>query len=106
MSRAALWAIIFGGMLVTYAIRLSFIALVPQERLPSLFRRGLTYVPHAVLAAIILPALVRPDGPIDLSFGNARLIAGTLAALIAWRFRNIWLTILVGMAVLLILTVF
>ena len=104
MSRAALWAIILGGMLVTYATRLSFVVLLPHERLPSLFRRSLTYVPPAVLAAIMLPEMTRPTGALDLSLGNYRLIAGLLAALVAWRSKNTWLTILVGMAALWALT--
>lgn len=100
MSRVALWGVILGGMLVTYATRLSFVALVPHERLPPLIRRGLSYVAPAVLAALILPALTRPAGALDLSPGNHRLIAGALAALVAWRSRNIWLTILAGMVAL------
>jgi branched-subunit amino acid transport protein len=35
-----------------------------------------------------------------VSLGNARLVAGVLAILVAWRTRNIFLTILVGMGVL------
>ena len=98
-----LWAIILGGMVVTYATRLSFILLVPFEKLPDLFRRGLRFVPPAILAALILPALIRPDGPYDLSFSNHRWMAGILAALVAWRTRNTWLTIAVGMVALWVL---
>ena len=100
MSRTVLWGVILGGMLVTYATRLSFVALVPPERMPALFRRGLSYVPPTVLGAIILPELTRPAGALDLSLGNHRLVAGVLAALVAWRSGNVWLTILVGMAAL------
>ena len=82
----------------------AFVALVPHERLPPLLRRGLTYVAPAVLAAIILPELTRPGGTLDLSSGNHRLIAGTLATLVAWRSKNIWLTILVGMVALWVLS--
>ncbi|MGD8554336.1 MAG: AzlD domain-containing protein, partial [Anaerolineales bacterium] len=103
MSRLALWGIILGGTLATYATRLSFIALVPLDRLSPVFRRGLRYVPPAVLAALILPALASPEGALELSLGNHRLLAGALAALAAWRFRNTWLTIAVGMAALWIL---
>lgn len=104
MNIISLWGIIIAGMLVTYAIRLSFIALVPQERLPDLFRRSLRYVPPAVLAALITPELFRPAGPFDISLGNHRLLAGTLAAIIAWRSRNTWLTIATGMVALWLLS--
>ncbi len=94
------WLIVLGGMVTTYLIRLSFVALVPQERLPPSFRRGLSYIPSAVLAAILLPELVLTDGAIDLSLDNQRLLAGIAAALVAWRFKNTWLTIAIGMLVL------
>ncbi|NIS82257.1 MAG: AzlD domain-containing protein [Anaerolineales bacterium] len=99
-----LWGIILGGMVVTYATRLSFIALIPQERVPTLLKRSLRYVPPSVLAALILPELVRHSGSVDLSLNNHRLIAGILAALVAWRTKNTWLTIAVGMAVLWLLS--
>lgn len=103
MSNTSIWMVILGGMLATYATRLSFLVLLPHDRLPLLARRALRFVPPAVLAAIILPALVRPSGLLDLSLGNERLLAGTLAALAAWRFRNTWVTIAAGMVALWIL---
>ena len=99
MTRIDLWTIIIGGMVVTYLIRLSFIFFIPPDRMPSLFRRGLRYVPPAVLAALIAPDLMIIDGTLQLSFTNHRLIAGVLAALVAWRTRNIWLTIVSGLVI-------
>ena len=76
MSRFDLWLILAGGLLVTYATRLSFIALIPFERIPAWIQRSLRLVPSAVLAALITPELLRPGGTFDLSFGNERLLAG------------------------------
>jgi branched-subunit amino acid transport protein len=104
MSDQTLWVIVLSGMLVTYAIRLSFIALIPIAWLPPLLQRGLRFVPPAILAAIITPELLRPFGAWDLSLQNHRLLAGLLAALIAWRFRNTWLTIAAGMGALWLLS--
>ena len=87
----------------TYLTRLSFIALVGHREIPPLARRALRLVPPAVLSAIIFPELLRPAGRLDLSLGNERLLAGLLAGLVAWRTRNIFLTIGVGMAALLLL---
>jgi branched-subunit amino acid transport protein len=97
MMETKLWVIIFGGMLVTYLTRLSFILLIPLERFPEKVRSGLRFVPPAVLAALITPELFRPGGTWDLSLGNERLLAGIVAILIAWRTKNIWLTITFGM---------
>jgi branched-subunit amino acid transport protein len=103
-TRVSLWLIILGGMLVTYATRLSFIALVPYEQMPAWFRRGLRYVPPAVLAALVLPAFLMPDGIVSLSINNHRLLAGVVAMLAAWRVKNTWLTIASGMVALWLLS--
>lgn len=100
MTRPELWLVIVGGALVTFGVRLSFMALVPPDRLPAAVRRGLRLVPPAVLAAIILPGLLAPSGTLFLSVANDRLWAGLLAGLVAWRTRSTWLTIAVGMLAL------
>jgi branched-subunit amino acid transport protein len=87
----------------TFATRLSFILLLENRKIPPLVERSLRLVPPAVLSAIIFPEVLRPDGILNLSPGNPRLLAGLLAALVAWRTKNIFLTIGVGMATLLIL---
>jgi branched-subunit amino acid transport protein len=103
MSWLDLWLILIGGLVVTYATRLSFIVFIPLERMPAWIRRSLRLVPSAVLAALITPELLRPGGSLDLSFGNERLIAGGLAWLVAWRTRSAWLTIACGMLALFVL---
>ena len=97
------WLVILGMGLVTYAIRLSLIALLGRMQVPPLVQRGLRFVPPAVLSAIIFPELLRPSGALDISLNNLRLLAGVLAALVAWRTKNVLLTIAVGMAALWIL---
>lgn len=87
----------FAGLL-TFGLRLSFIALYGRLDFPAWVVRALRYVPPAVLSAIIFPELFYTDGALNLSFGNARLLAGVLAALVAWRTRSILWTILTGMA--------
>jgi branched-subunit amino acid transport protein len=104
MSAGELWLVILSGMLITYFSRLSFIAFDLDQYLPPIFRRGLRFVPIAVLAAIIGPELTLNAGRLDLTPDNHRLLAGLAAALIAWRTRNIWLTILVGIFVLWLLS--
>lgn len=99
MTSIEVWAIIVGGMLVTYGTRLSFFLLERPEILPSLFRRGLRLVAPAVLAAILAPQVLIPPGSTGLTL-SPRLPAVAVAAIIAWRSRNLWLTIGGGMLVL------
>jgi branched-subunit amino acid transport protein len=98
-----LWLVIVIGGLLTYALRLSFIAFFDQKAIPAWLQRSLRYVPPAVLSAIIFPELLLPSGTVDLSLHNTRLLAGLLAAIVAWRTRNALLTILSGMVALLLL---
>lgn len=93
------WLTIVLASLGTFVLRASF--LVVAERLvdlPPLTQRILRQIPPAVLAALVLPALVRPEGSLDL--WQPRLLAGVVAAAVSWRTRNVGLTLVVGMAVL------
>jgi branched-subunit amino acid transport protein len=87
---------------VTFATRLSFVAAEGRLAIPAWFRALLPFVPIATLTAIIAPELARPGGTWDLSLGNARLVAGLVAAAVASLTRNVLLTIAAGFAVLLL----
>lgn len=100
MADATVWLVILGGLVGTYLTRLSFILLIPPDRVPRVLHRGLKYIPPAVLSAILLPELVIQDGTLDLALSNHRLLAGIIAALVAWRMKNTWLTIASGMLAL------
>lgn len=99
-----LWLTVIVMGLVTFAIRLAPILALERFPIPQRVSQALRFVPPAVLSAIIFPALFRPeDGPLDISPGNLRLLAGLLAILVAWRTRNVLLTIAAGMGALWIL---
>lgn len=86
--------LIFGGMaLVTYFTRYAMIAILGRE-LPPLLRRWLRYVPVAVLAALVVPAALAPQGHLEVS---AHAWAALVGAVIAWRTRSMLHTILGGM---------
>lgn len=78
--------------LVTYLPRLAGLSLA-KITLPPFWTRFLQFVPVAVFAALVVPALPGGDEtPI-------RLIAAGVAALVLWRVRSLWLGLLVGMVV-------
>ena len=93
-----LWLAMIGLGLLTFLTRLSFIALLHRWQAPLIVRRALRFVPVAVLTAIIIPELVLPNGVLDIQPANPRLLAGLLAAFVAWKTRNVIWTILAGMA--------
>ena len=100
MNQITMALTILGMGLITFAIRLSLFLLPERVLLPPWLLRALRYVPAAVLSAIILPELLLPGGSLDVSLANERLLAGLLAILIAWRTRNVFLTVILGLAAL------
>lgn len=87
----------------TFALRLSFIQLSGRVKVPPLLRRALEFVPASALSALVLPALLYRDDVLDISAGNERLVAGVIAALVAWRTGSFLYTVVAGMAALWIL---
>jgi branched-subunit amino acid transport protein len=99
---STVWVAIVASGIGTYAMRASFIVFAHRlADVPPSVQRVLRQIPAAALASIVGPALLRPHGEIDLFQG--RFVAGTAAALVAWRTRNIALTLVVGMAVLMLI---
>lgn len=88
---------LLGMALVTFGVRYPVLALVSRIHLPDPIMSALKFVPPAVLSAIILPEVVMPDGSLALSIDNANLVASIVAILIAWRTKNLLLTIVLGM---------
>jgi len=86
----------------TFLLRFSFLYLFEHlSEVPQGVERALRFVPAAVLAALVVPAVVHADGSPAVSVGNERLLAAGVAAAVAWRTENILATIVVGMAALL-----
>ncbi len=94
----AIWLMLFGIGVATYAMRLSFLVGISPERLPPWLQRALRFVPVAALTAIVVPALLGQQAAFVYDPEPPRLLAGLLAVLVAWRTRNVLLTIIVGMA--------
>lgn len=96
MTGARLWLVIAGMGAITYGLRVSMILLLGRAQVPPAVLRGLRYVPAAVFSALIAPAMARPEGRLWLSAANPYLLAGVFAAVVAWRSRNVVLTIVLG----------
>ena len=92
-----LWLVILAAGVITFVFRLSFIQLAGSRNFAPWFKRS---VGPAVLAGIVAPGLAAPAGSIDLTLANPRLIAGLLALAIAWRTRDVTVTVAGGMAIL------
>jgi len=96
------WATIVLSGAGTFAMRASFLAAANRvTNVPQGIQRLLRQIPPAALASLVVPALVRPHGSLDLLQG--RLVAGVLAALVAWRTRSVALTLVIGLGALIVI---
>jgi branched-subunit amino acid transport protein len=94
------WLAIAGISASVYLLRASFILFADPQRFPHAFRQALKFVPPAVLAAIVMPALLIQADGFDMTLANPRWIAGAVAILVAVRWRNALATISCGMVAL------
>lgn len=101
MTPAAVATVVIAG-LGTFLIRASFLAFAHRmSAVPDTVRTVLRMIPAAALAALTAPALLRPDGQWELLGPTA--IAGLAAAIVAFRFRSIVVSLTVGFATLIAL---
>lgn len=99
-SEPVIWGMVVAIGVATFAIRGSFIALFGRlDEVPPRLERALRYVPPAVLAALVAPSLVTVD-PATGGLAVDKLVAGGLAAAVAWRTENVFATMTVGMGAL------
>jgi branched-subunit amino acid transport protein len=99
----SIWLVMLLGGALTYLTRLSFIALQDRISMPSLVQRALRFVPPAVLSVVIFQELFYQNSSLNFTLTNTRLLAGIIAVVVAWRSRSPLLTIVIGMAALLVL---
>ena len=99
MEQTTVWMTLLGMGLVTYLPRLLPAWWLRGRELPPFLVAWLRYVPVAVLAALLLPSLLVQDGHLALQWNNLYLWAAVPAIFTAWKTKNMFLTVLVGMAV-------
>ncbi len=87
----------------TYFTRFASPLLLDRTGVPRWMVRLLKHVPTAMLAALIAPALLAPQGYLQIGPGNHYLLAGAVAAFMAWQRQPPAVTMGSGMAVMLLL---
>jgi branched-subunit amino acid transport protein len=101
-----IWVVIGVLCVATAATRSSFWLIGHRVSIPPRVQEMLRYAPACALAAIIGPDfLIDPQGELQFTLANPKLLAGLAAfAFYVWR-RNMLLTILFGMLVFTLLRV-
>lgn len=91
---------------VTYLCRALFTVSVSSIRISAWWEHYLTFIPFAVLTAMVTPYLLLPEPALKLSLLNPYSLAGVVTFIISWRTRNLIVSVGVGMGVFLFLGVF
>ena len=92
--------LIAGMFFVTFSIRYGLLPMSGRIRFSPGIQRALSYVPPAVLTAIIVPMALMPDGQtLQVSIANPYLVGTVLTVLIGWFSKKLMVTIVGGMAV-------
>ena len=86
-----------------FILRYSFFYLFGKIEISPLVVRILGYIPPTALAAIVAPAVLNTNGSLDISLGNLQIYAAAVAFIVSYYTRSMLLTILTGMATLLLL---
>ncbi len=100
MDTQRLIFIFLGMWFVTYLPRLLPLFALSQVRLPDRLMSWLSYLPAAILSALIFPGALMRDGVLDPGIGNPSLWALAASFAVAIRTRNLILTMVVGGAVM------
>lgn len=100
MTDLTLWLTLAAMTLVAFALRYVPMAMLERFKPSAGLQQALRYVPAATLAGLVFPALLAPEGRWAIEPGNARLLAGLLAVWAAWRYKNVLLTLGLGMGAL------
>ncbi|OBQ55225.1 AzlD domain-containing protein [Halodesulfovibrio spirochaetisodalis] len=99
-SHEIIFLTIVGMMAVTYIPRLLPIALLSNKQFPEVVTRWLSFVPAAILSALLAPSLFIQDGSLSFSFDNKYLWSSIPVFIVAMRTKSFFGTILTGMIVI------
>jgi branched-subunit amino acid transport protein len=93
--------------LVTFLPRLLPVLLLSKRSLPAPLARWLSYIPAAVLAALLGPALMTPAGKLELGFStNPGFWVSLPVIIVAFITRSLFATVLTGMGLMALWRIF
>ncbi|WP_295520714.1 AzlD domain-containing protein [Limnohabitans sp. Rim8] len=96
-----LWTlgVIAGLALVTVITRSFFFISSQSWQLPHWAQRGLQYAPIAAMSAVVIPEIITVQGELVSTWQDARLFSAVVGAGVYFWRRDVFLTIIAGMAV-------
>ena len=103
MEQTTIFLTILGMAFVTALPRILPLLLLSLKPLPAWLMRWLSYVPVAILSALLLPSLLIMDEHLSFARENLFLWAAFPTILVAWKTRSFLGAVAVGMGVVALL---
>jgi len=91
------WLIMIALGVGTFFIRYSMIGLFEKIKFPSSFNKALRFIPASMLSALVVSQMLGYFSQSASILRNPHLLAALLAGGVAWKTRNTFLTVLIGM---------
>lgn len=95
--------LLFGMALVTYLPRLMPAMILSKRNIPEVLVKFLEFIPVSVLSALLFPSILVVDDKINISPSNTLLLTSILTFPLAYKMRNMFLTVIAGMIIIVIL---
>jgi len=98
MDNTSIWIMIIGVSIVSLAPRIFPVAFFSRYEFSAVVKEWLSFVAPAVLGGLTALSILAPQGRIDISIQNIYLWAFLPTIVVAVRFKNLFITLLVGIA--------
>jgi branched-subunit amino acid transport protein len=98
VSQATIWGVIVGMALLNYAVRFPPIAIVSRMELPKPIMRWLSFVPIAVMGALVAGEVLRPAGQWSNPVTSPSLYAAIVTGVVFKFTRSFLGATIAGMA--------
>ncbi|MEW6697978.1 MAG: AzlD domain-containing protein [Bacillota bacterium] len=99
-------SVIIGMMIVTYIPRMLPLALLSRMNVSKGVLNWLSYVPVAVLSALLAPEILMKNGQLNINLSNTYLLAAIPCFIAGFYSKNIFLTVVTGMVMVVVLNKF
>jgi branched-subunit amino acid transport protein len=104
VSSATIWAVIVGMAVLNYLVRFPPIAIVSRVELPRPVARWLSFVPIAVMGALVASEVLRPGGQWISPLTSPNIYAAVITALVFRYTRSFLGATVAGMAAFVVLS--
>ncbi|SHE52001.1 AzlD domain-containing protein [Desulforamulus putei] len=98
--------VIIGMMIVTYIPRMLPLAILSRINISKGLLNWLSYVPVAVLSALLAPEILMKDGQLQINLSNTYLLAAIPCFIAGFYSKSIFLTVVTGMVTVVLLDKF